>query len=75
MSDKSNWMGPTDLPNGGRQDGNGSNGTPLPDDAADGGSDPVLDQLQQLFQDVANEPLPERLLKLLEDLDKAERDR
>ena len=37
--------------------------------------DPILDELRNLYDDVAAEPLPDRLLDLLDKLDEAERKR
>ena len=37
--------------------------------------DPVVAQLRKIYGDVAAEPLPERLMTLLEQLDEAERKR
>lgn len=38
-------------------------------------SDPVLGPLKKLYDDVASEPLPDDLMKLLDRLDEAERNR
>lgn len=37
--------------------------------------DPVLDRLRRLYDDIVNEPLPDELLRLLEQLDEVERKR
>lgn len=41
----------------------------------DAEQDPILKRLQQVYNDVADEPLPDRLLDLLSKLDEAERNR
>lgn len=38
-------------------------------------ADPVLDPLKELYDQVASEPLPDHLMKLLDRLDEAERER
>ena len=37
--------------------------------------DPIVDELRQLYDGIADEPLPDQLLDLLRQLDKAERNR
>jgi hypothetical protein len=39
--------------------------------AGDGGDDPITRNLKRVYDDIASEPLPENLLKLLERLDEA----
>ncbi len=39
--------------------------------AGDGGDDPITRNLKRVYEDIASEPLPENLLKLLERLDEA----
>jgi len=39
--------------------------------AGAGGDDPITRNLKRVYEDIASEPLPENLLKLLERLDEA----
>ncbi|QIE55696.1 hypothetical protein G5B40_09700 [Pikeienuella piscinae] len=50
-----------------RTKGSGEEGAP--------DADPVLGPLKKLYDEVANEPLPDDLMKLLDRLDEAERNR
>ncbi|MBY8974390.1 hypothetical protein KHP62_01135 [Rhodobacteraceae bacterium NNCM2] len=43
------------------------------EDATEQAVDPLLEQLRSLYDTVASEPLPERFLDLLDQLDAAER--
>ncbi len=45
------------------------------DTAKNGNGDPVFAPLKRLYDEVANEPLPENLMRLLDRLDEAERKR
>lgn len=40
--------------------------------AGDGGDDPITRNLKRVYEDIAAEPLPENLLKLLERLDEVD---
>lgn len=45
------------------------------DEQVEAEQDPILRRLRQVYNDVAEEPLPDRLLDLLTKLDEAERRR
>lgn len=40
--------------------------------AGDGGDDPITRNLKRVYEDIAAEPIPENLLKLLERLDEVD---